>query len=930
MSDTDYKDTLNLPQTDFPMKANLSQREPVIQQRWAQQDYYAQILASKNPAKQFLLCDGPPYANGNIHIGHALNKILKSIIVNSKFLSGYYAPFVPGWDCHGLPIELEVEKKVGKAGVKISKSEFRQKCREFAEKQIAIQSASFQRLGVLGNWQAPYKTMNFKFEADIVRTLGQVIENNHLVKGEKPVHWCVLCASALADTEVEYALKKSDSIYVAFALAAQQPAKFIDLINELNLQDLRVLIWTTTPWTLPANQAVALNADFEYSVVEINAQLYLVATELLSQLPTSLAVGKVRTKLPGAQLEGLLLQHPFYLRQVPIILGEHVSLEAGTGCVHTAPAHGYEDFVVGQKYNLKVDNPVDASGCFIASTEFFANIHVYKANEPVIAKLHECNALIAHFVIEHQYPNCWRHKQPLIFRATSQWFISMEKCGLRDKILAQIPDVTWFPSWGENRITKMIQARPDWCISRQRTWGSPLAIFAHKQTGALHPDTPALIEKVALMIEEAGIDAWFNASIEDFLSPQDCQHYDKVSDTLDVWFDSGAVHNCVTRAQADLYLEGSDQHRGWFQVSMISSMATKDQAPFKQVLTHGFTVDANGHKMSKSVGNVIAPEEVLTKFGADILRLWVAATDYSADLHVSDLILTRTADAYRRIRNTARFLLSNLHDFTPNEHVVSNNQMLHLDLWIVAKAQALQAQIIEHYNDYQFHLIYQKIHNFCSQELGSFYLDIIKDRQYTCHTQGIPRRSAQTAMYHILAALVKWIAPILCFTADEIWQTIPGNKAPGVFMEEWYAGFGKISQNWLSSDDLWLPIISVRDEVNKVLESERKNGLIGASLEAEVTLYVDENLMSLLTNIASELRFVLIVSKVNLKLLKQAPATAIKTELEGMVVVANKSANHKCKRCWHYCSDVAPTTEADICGRCKQNVHSSGELREFA
>jgi len=852
MSEIDYKDTLNLPQTDFPMKANLSQREPVIQQKWQAQEYYTKILASKNPAKQFLLCDGPPYANGNIHIGHALNKILKSIVVNSKFLSGYYAPYVPGWDCHGLPIEHEVEKKVGKAGLKVTKAEFRQKCREFAQHHITNQAISFQRLGVFGDWHNPYKTMNFKFEADIIRTLGQIIAKNHLVKGEKPVYWCVHCASALADTEVEYASKKSDSIYVAFKVVDKQATKAKHVLEQLKIDNLHVLIWTTTPWTLPANQAVALNGDFEYAIVEIKQQAYVVASELLAHLPSDLANYTVLAHLAGHKLEGLLLDHPFYARQVPVILGEHVSLEAGTGCVHTAPAHGYEDFVVGKKYNLAIDNPVDVNGCFIPTTEFFAGIHVYKANEPVIAKLTENGALLFHSVIEHQYPNCWRHKQPLIFRSTTQWFISMEKSGLRDKILSAIPHVQWFPAWGENRITKMVQARPDWCVSRQRTWGSPLAIFENKQTGHLHPQTPQLIEKAARMIENGGIDAWFNAKIEDFLSTEDCQHYHKVEDTLDVWFDSGAVYYCVAKQQADLYLEGSDQHRGWFQTSLISSVATTNHAPFKQVLTHGFTVDAHGHKMSKSLGNVISPEEVLNKFGADILRLWVAATDYSADLHVSDLILTRIADAYRRIRNTARYLLSNLHDFEPQHHSVSMEKMLPLDRWIVTKAKELQSEVIDSYHSYQFHVIYQKVHNFCSQELGSFYLDIIKDRQYTCHTNGAPRRSAQSAMYHILASLVKWIAPILCFTADEIWQALPGAKAECIFMEEWYTGFPHTStHDSMASDALWLPVIQVRNEVNKVLEYDRKNGLIGAGLEASVTLYVDKALQELLSPIAS-------------------------------------------------------------------------------
>ena len=940
---TDYKATLNLPNTDFAMKANLAQREPEMLKQWQANNVYQKIRAARAGREQFILHDGPPYANGDIHIGHAVNKILKDIIVKSKTLSGFDAPYVPGWDCHGLPIEHNVEKKLGKAGDKVDVKTFRQKCREYAAKQVEGQKADFVRLGVLGDWDKPYLTMDFKFEADIIRSLGKIANNGHLHKGFKPVYWSVVGGSALAEAEVEYQDKTSFSIDVKFAFV-DQAAIAKSISNLSGNGKISLVIWTTTPWTLPANQAVSANAEVDYVLVQFGDERLLVAETLAAGVfarakadgfdyDASKIVGRVK----GEALENLLLQHPFYNRQVPILLGDHVTTDAGTGFVHTAPDHGADDFNVGVKYGIGTLNYIDDNGYYRANVETFAGDHVYKVDEKVIALLIENNALLAQGKITHSFPHCWRTKTPLIFRATPQWFVSMSKNNLRDQVAKAVDGVQWVPDWGKARIDAMLATSPDWCISRQRTWGVPIALFVHKETQELHPKTSELIEAVAKKVEQSGIDAWFDLDAKELLGA-DAEQYSKVTDTLDVWFDSGVTHYAVLeqraglRFPADLYLEGSDQHRGWFQSSLKTSMAMNNVPPYKTVLTHGFVVDAQGRKMSKSIGNVIPPQKVMNDLGADVLRLWVAATDFSTEMSVSDEILKRTADSYRRIRNTARFILSNLTGFNPVTDAVPVENMLQLDRWIVGRTAQLQQEIINAYDFYQLHLIYQKLHNFCVVELGGFYLDIIKDRQYTTKGDSLARRSAQTALQHVIEAMVRWIAPILSFTADEIWPTINGVREENVFVSEWYKLPAVPSDTF--SDNYWELIAKVKDAVNKVLEAKRGAGEVGGSLGAEVILYCDEKLQTELQQLANELRFVLITSTAEVRSLSDRSTVEDQgetTDVSGLFVAVKKSDHAKCARCWHHRADVGTNSNhPEICLRCVENVDGSGETRHFA
>lgn len=940
---SDYKHTLNLPETDFPMRGNLAQREPAMLKHWQQSKLYEKIREASAGRPKFILHDGPPYANGDLHIGHAVNKILKDIIVKSKTLNGFDAPYIPGWDCHGLPIELNVEKKVGKAGVKVGAGVFRNKCREYAHKQVDGQRKDFQRMGVSGDWDNPYLTMDFEFEANIIRALGKIANNGHLHKGFKPVHWCMDCGSALAEAEVEYKDKVSPAIDVTFDVIDRE-AFLIRCGAPANVEgQVALAIWTTTPWTLPANLAVSLHSELDYVLVAFEQEgikrNVLFAEALHESVMQRLGVENftILGRSKGEALESLLLQHPFYDRQVPVILGQHVTTEAGTGAVHTAPGHGADDFLVGQKYGLEVLNPVAANGVFIEGTELFAGQHVLKANPQVIEVLQERNALLKHEKLEHSYPHCWRHKTPIIFRATPQWFVSMDQNGLLPMAMDAVEQVNWMPSWGKARIDSMMNGRPDWCISRQRTWGVPIALFIHKETAELHPDTPALIEQVALKVEDKGIDAWFDLDTAELLGDQASQ-YEKVTDTLDVWFDSGVTHACVLDEReglqypADLYLEGSDQHRGWFQSSLLTAIAAKGNAPYKGVLTHGFTVDAQGRKMSKSVGNVIAPQKVMNSLGADILRLWVAATDYRNEMTVSDEIFKRTADSYRRIRNTARFLLANMAGFDPAKDLLDFDDLLALDRWAIDAAARLQDDIVAAYEDYNFHLVYQKLHNFCVVELGGFYLDVIKDRQYTTKADCVARRSAQTAIYHIAQALVRWIAPILSFTADEIWSVIPfkNDKEAFVFLSQWYTGLQRVTDNESMGNHYWQTVMNVKTAVNKVLETQRKEGVVGSSLEAEVTLYCDGELASQLGQLQNELRFVLITSTADVQPLN-ASSNAVATEIDGLELRIEKSAHSKCDRCWHHREDVgADQQHPALCGRCIENVEGTGELRHFA
>jgi isoleucyl-tRNA synthetase len=935
----DYKSTLNLPNTAFPMKGNLAQREPERLRLWQEANLYHAIRKAVHGRPKFILHDGPPYANGEIHIGHAVNKVLKDFIIKSKTLSGFDAPYVPGWDCHGLPIELQVEKKVGKAGVKVTPDVFRKACREYAGKQVAIQKEAFIRLGVLGDWEKPYLTMGFKFEADIVRALGAIAQQGHISKGAKPVHWCTDCGSALAEAEVEYEDKRSPAIDVRFRIINE--ADFMAACHHVPDHEgegaLSVIIWTTTPWTLPANQAVALNADLDYAVVQCEKNGHkerLVLAEALlkdAMLRYEIDNYKVIAYCKGAELEHQLLQHPFYDRQVPIILGDHVTTEAGTGAVHTAPGHGQDDYVVGIKYNLPVDNPVGGDGVFLPKTEFFAGEHVFNANAHVIEVLETKGNLVHQNAIQHSYPHCWRHKTPIIFRATPQWFISMEKSRLREQALKEVKRVKWIPDWGQARIESMLEGRPDWCISRQRTWGVPIAFFIDKVTGELHPRTGELIEQVAKLIEQKGIDAWFELNAVELLG-EDAERYQKMTDTLDVWFDSGVTHTCVLNKHeellfpADLYLEGSDQHRGWFQSSLLASVAKNGVAPYKAVLTHGFTVDADGKKMSKSKGNVVAPQSVMKDLGADVLRLWVASTDYRGEMSVSNEILSRTSDGYRRLRNTARYLLSNLNDFDPSKHLVATTGLLALDRWVMDRAWQLQEEISAHYDAYQFQQVYQKVHNFCALDLSSFYLDVIKDRQYTAKADCLARRSSQTAQYHLLEALVRWLAPITSYTADEIWSYMPGRRSESVFLESWYQDLLPIDADADINRDTWNTVIDVRSQVSSVLEVERKEGRIGSSLEAEVKLECNDKINRQLTKLGEELRFIFITSDVVLVL-----EESDKTNSRNPLILARKSEHQKCVRCWHHRDDVGKHPEhPELCGRCIENVEGEGEQRRYA
>ncbi len=931
-----YKETLNLPKTKFAMKANLAQREPNMLKQWEESGLYNKLREIASGRPKFVLHDGPPYANGNIHIGHAVNKILKDIIIKSQTLGGYDAPYIPGWDCHGLPIELNVEKKMGKAGVKIDAKTFRNGCRDYAAKQVNGQKEDFKRLGVMGDWDNPYLTMNFDFEANIIRTLGKIVDKGHLHKGSKPVHWCTDCGSALAEAEVEYEDKKSPAIDVRFKVIDKEAVQKVFAAPDSELS-ISAVIWTTTPWTLPANQAVALHADFDYVLVNTGSECLILAEDLYENAMQRYGVEnfEVLGRCKGAVLEHQKLQHPFYDRQVPVILGDHVTADSGTGAVHTAPGHGQEDYAVGLHYDLEVDNPVGANGCFVSGTELLEGRHVFKANPLVLEILEEHGALLNHEELLHSYPHCWRHKTPIIFRATPQWFISMDQSGLRGLAVDAANKTTWLPDWGKARIEGMMESRPDWCISRQRTWGVPIAVFVHNETQELHPDTAELIEKVALRVEEKGIDDWFEMDAEELIGDA-AENYSKVLDTLDVWFDSGVTHACVINEReelefpADLYLEGSDQHRGWFQSSLLTSVAVNDVAPYKEVLTHGFVVDAHGKKMSKSKGNVVAPQKIMKTLGADILRLWVSSTDYTGEITVSDEILKRTADTYRRIRNTARFMLANMDGFDPQQNSVAVEDMLPLDRWIVVKAEYLQQEILAAYETYEFHLVYQKVHNFCAMDLGAFYLDVIKDRQYTTQEDSVARRSAQTALHHIIEAMTRWIAPILSFTAEELWEFIPGEHTESVFFETWYPFPPEIKDEM--DDEYWQQVLKVRVACSKEMEKLRSDKTIGSSLDAEIDLYCDESLKTILSQLDDELRFVLITSEVNLHDLSDKPDAAVEIEdLPGLALTVKPSEHTKCVRCWHHREDVGQSAEhPELCGRCVENISGDGEVRHYA
>ena len=941
-----YKSTIHLPATDFPMRGDLPKREPAMLARWEEEGLYAQLRAHARGRPQFVLHDGPPYANGSIHLGHAVNKILKDIIVKSKGMAGFDAPYIPGWDCHGLPIEIAIEKKWGKVGVKLDAVEFRQKCREYANEQIDIQRRDFKRLGVLGDWNNPYRTLDFRFEADEIRALAKVVDNGHLTRGVKPVHWCFDCGSALAEAEIEYADKVSPAVDVAYV--ARDSAAFAHAFGATLPADVDVAlpIWTTTPWTLPASLAVSLGADLEYALVEgpvgqDGRRRWLVLADALAEraLRRYGVEGDVvvHGRVAGSALEHLLLAHPFYAeRDIPVILGDHVSADDGTGAVHTAPGHGQEDYVVGKAYGL-LDlytaaqlNPVDGRGVYLPSTPpigdtVLAGLHIWKANDVIVDALRAQGSLLAFAKLEHSYPHCWRHKTPIAFRATPQWFISMSQANLRNDALAAIKDVTWYPEWGQARIAGMVEGRPDWTISRQRTWGVPIALFVHRETGEPHPRSTELMRLIADRVEEHGVDIWYTLDAAELLGDE-AAHYDKITDILDVWFDSGVTHEGVLLARgyqkpADLYLEGSDQHRGWFQSSLLTGVAIDRAAPYRQCLTHGFTVDEHGRKMSKSLGNGIEPQDIMKTLGADILRLWIASADYSNEMSLSQEILKRTADAYRRIRNTARFLLGNLAGFEPARDLVAPQDMVALDRWIVHRAAQLQARIEDAYARYDFAEIVQALSNFCSVDLGSLYLDVTKDRLYTMPEHSVGRRSAQTAMYHIAEAFTRWIAPVLSFTADELWSHLPapadGVREANVQFATWYTGL-----SMLDGDADWGPqdfdrVLELRERVSKVLEPMRASGEIGAALDAEIELSCGVSDANWLSPVVDELRFLLISGDVTI--VDGGDATAIG-------VTARATTKPKCVRCWQRRGDVgAHADHPELCGRCVENIATDGQ-----
>ncbi|MEY8766675.1 MULTISPECIES: isoleucine--tRNA ligase [Francisella] len=934
---SDYKDTLNLPKTSFSMKGNLANKEPMILNKWEKQGIYRKIREHFAGRDKFVLHDGPPYANGSIHVGHAVNKILKDIIVKSKTLSGYDAPYIPTWDCHGLPIELQVEKKHGKAGQKISENAFRKECRKYAKKQVEIQKKDFKRLGVLGEWDNPYLTMDFNYEANMIRTLAKIIENGHLSKGFKPVHWCTDCGSALAEAEVEYMDKVSPAIDVKFKIKDKAKLAKAFGLESLN-HDAFAVIWTTTPWTLPANQAIAVHNELNYSLIKVEDSYIILAENLVEQTIKRYAIenAQVIANTSGNKLTGIIAEHPFYSRHVPILHGDHVTDDSGTGMVHTAPTHGVEDFALGVQHGLSMEIFVKGNGCYSENTKLFAGEFVFKANDRIIELLGEKKRLMNFDKIKHSYPHCWRHKTPLIFRATPQWFVSMEKEGLREKAIEAIKETSWAPSWGQARIEGMIKDRPDWCISRQRTWGVPLPLFIHKETEELHPNTIEILHKVAQKIEKGGIEAWFNADDNEFIAETDT--YKRVKDTLDVWFDSGSSSMCILDIDkslsypADLYLEGSDQHRGWFQTSLLVAMSAKGSQPYKEVFTHGFVVDEHGRKMSKSLGNVTSPQDIYNTLGADILRLWTASTDYKSEMAVSDQILKRTADTYRRLRNTARFLLSNLEGFNPETDIIEFDKLVKLDQWAIAKTKEFQDKIIEAYDKYQTHTVAQLIHHFCSIEMGSFYLDIIKDRQYTAKADGHPRKSAQTAIYHIVHALVRWMSPILSYTADEIWEATPKTTDLPIQLCEWYTDLKSFNNQDELNLEFWAKIQEIRSEVNRILEIKRNEDVIKASLEAEIIIYADNDNYKLLEKLGNELRFLLISSKASLRAIEERTNNSIESNITGLNVEVNKIEEPKCERCWHRSATVGQNEEyQDICSRCVENITTeNGESREFA
>ncbi len=928
----DYKETLNLPKTSFPMKANLVKKEPEILKRWEDIGLYRLIREKSRGKPRFILHDGPPYANGHIHMGTALNKILKDIIVKSKQMAGFDAPYIPGWDCHGLPIEHNVDKELGSKKKGMSVVEIRKYCREYAKRFVDIQRNEFKRLGVLGEWAEPYLTMSYEYQATIVREFGRFAINGSLIRSKKPIYWCIYCKTALAEAEVEYKEHTSPSIFVKFPMVSDLGSIFPELKGK---GPIYIVIWTTTPWTIPANLAIALNPSFEYAAVDTKKDGIMIVAEWLADLcmhDFGYKDYEILVRIDPRKLEGLEARHPLYDRKSRVVLASYVTLDTGTGCVHIAPGHGREDYETGLQYGLETYSPVDDSGRFTEDVQYFAGAQVFEANSLVNQKLKETGALIKETEISHEYPHCWRCKNPVIFRATEQWFISMERNDLRKKALDAISEVRWIPRWGKDRIYSMIENRPDWCISRQRVWGVPITIFYCQNCGK-PLISKEIMDHISSKVERSGADIWFSETAKELL-PEGTKclecggtEFKKETDILDVWFDSGVSFAAVLEKKselgypADIYLEGSDQHRGWFHSSLLCSVGTRGTPPYKAVLTHGFVVDAKGRAMHKSIGNVIYPDDLIKQYGAEIIRMWVAAEDYRDNIRLSKEIMQRLVEAYRRIRNTCRYILGNLHDFDPEKQIVPYNNMEELDRWILHRLQEINEKVQKAYADLEFHTVYHTLHNFCVLDLSAFYLDIIKDRLYTSPTDSIERRSAQTAMNEILEVMVRLMAPVLSFTADEVWQYMGGKRSESVHMEQFLPVKEEYKDQGLK--ERWDKIIEIRGEVNKALETARKDKIIGHSLEAEVTLGLSSQLMEFLLPYKDQLRSIFIVSGVRLESIDEVKDGMESGSLPGLKVCVIKSPYPKCERCWVHDESVGKDSRyPDICKRC---VNALGE-----